>query len=77
MSQSVETSSSAVEELIGNITSINNLLNSNFKVVAGEIRKLAEDSNVQGKKISDALSSLKNLITQLNQARVEAVAVVQ
>ncbi len=39
-----------------------------FSVVAGEIRKLAEDSNVQGKKISDALSSLKNLITDISGA---------
>ena len=37
-----------------------------FSVVAGEIRKLAEDSNIQGKKISDALSSLKNLITDIS-----------
>ncbi|MCR5494757.1 MAG: HAMP domain-containing protein [Treponema sp.] len=37
-----------------------------FAVVSGEIRKLAEDSNVQGKKISDALIGLKNLITDIS-----------
>ena len=36
-----------------------------FAVVSGEIRKLAEDSNAQGKKISDALTGLKDLITDI------------
>lgn len=65
MSQSVETSSSAVEELIGNITSINNLLNSNFKVVAGEIRKLAENSSKETKSIDEVLHSMKVLVDSI------------
>lgn len=65
MSQSVETSSSAVEELIGNITSINNLLNSNFKAVAGEIRKLAENSSKETKSIDEVLHSMKVLVDSI------------
>ncbi len=67
MSQSVETSSSAVEELIGNITSINNLLNSNFKVVAGEIRKLAENSSKETKSIDEVLHSMKVLVDSISE----------
>ena len=67
MSQSVETSSSAVEELIGNITSINNLLNSNFKVVAGEIRKLAENSSKETKSIDEILHSMKVLVDSISE----------
>ena len=37
-----------------------------FAVVAGEIRNLAEDSTVQGKKISEALIGLKDLITEIS-----------
>ena len=37
-----------------------------FAVVSGEIRKLAEDSNAQGKKISDALTGLKDLISDIS-----------
>lgn len=37
-----------------------------FAVVSGEIRKLAEDSNVQGKKISEALIGLKDLIADIS-----------
>ncbi len=36
-----------------------------FAVVSDEIRKLAEDSSVQGKRISDALSGLKDLISTI------------
>ncbi|MCR5605343.1 MAG: HAMP domain-containing protein [Treponema sp.] len=39
-----------------------------FAVVADEIRKLAEDSSVQGKSISDALGSLKELISDITEA---------
>ena len=67
MSQSVETSSSAVEELIGNITSINNLLNSNFKAVAGEIRKLAENSSKETKSIDEVLHSMKVLVDSISE----------
>ena len=37
-----------------------------FAVVAGEIRNLAEDSTVQGKKISEALIGLKDLIAEIS-----------
>ena len=36
-----------------------------FAVVAGEIRNLAEDSTTQGKKISEALIGLKDLIAEI------------
>ncbi|MBP3773134.1 MAG: HAMP domain-containing protein [Treponema sp.] len=39
-----------------------------FAVVSGEIRKLAEDSNVQGKRISDALADLKDLIADISHS---------
>lgn len=39
-----------------------------FAVVSGEIRKLAEDSNVQGKRISDALTDLKDLIADISHS---------
>ncbi len=42
-----------------------------FAVVSGEIRKLAEDSNTQGKKITDALVGLKDLISEIAVASKE------
>lgn len=39
-----------------------------FAVVADEIRKLAEDSSVQGKHISDVLTKLNNLIATINDS---------
>ncbi len=42
-----------------------------FAVVADEIRKLAEDSSTQGKRISSALEGLKDLITNVANASKE------
>ena len=39
-----------------------------FAVVSGEIRKLAEDSSTQGKRISDVLTNLSNLIATIAES---------
>ena len=39
-----------------------------FSVVAGEIRKLAEQSNAQGRKINDSLTLLKNAIVGVTES---------
>ena len=39
-----------------------------FSVVADEIRKLAEQSNLQGKKISESLQELGSVITQVSES---------
>ncbi|MBQ6056389.1 MAG: methyl-accepting chemotaxis protein [Treponema sp.] len=42
-----------------------------FAVVADEIRKLAEDSNKQGKKINDIMKYLREMIVEMNEGALE------
>ncbi len=42
-----------------------------FAVVADEIRKLAEDSNKQGKKINDVMKHLRSMIVEMNDGAME------
>lgn len=85
MSQSVETSSSAVEELIGNIKSINNLLNSNFKSVSdlekatavgkgglGEVVKLVTDIENQSKNLVEMSRMIDSIAKQTNLLSMNA-----
>lgn len=85
MSQSVETSSSAVEQLIGNIKSINNLLNSNFKSVSdlekataagkgglGEVVKLVTDIENQSKNLVEMSRMIDSIAKQTNLLSMNA-----